>query len=79
MAFYRQNRLNPLVLGPKRVITVPVGVADFPYEIPAQSEARSAAVMDLRRWTRMPSGGHFAALEEPDALATEIVEFFAGL
>jgi pimeloyl-ACP methyl ester carboxylesterase len=27
----------------------------------------------------MPKGGHFAALEQPDALAHEVVEFFRGL
>lgn len=32
---------------------------------------------DLRRWTPMPSGGHFAAVEEPERLARDICEFFA--
>jgi pimeloyl-ACP methyl ester carboxylesterase len=27
----------------------------------------------------MPAGGHFAALEEPDALAEDIRAFFRGL
>ena len=34
----------------------------------------SAGFTDLRRWTVMPRGGHFAALEQPDALAQEMVE-----
>jgi pimeloyl-ACP methyl ester carboxylesterase len=34
---------------------------------------------DVHRWTELPSGGHFAALEEPDLLATEIREFFRPL
>ena len=34
---------------------------------------------NVRRWTSMPSGGHFAAVEEPKPLAREIAVFFAGL
>jgi len=32
---------------------------------------------DIARWTEMPRGGHFAALEAPELLADEIREFFA--
>jgi pimeloyl-ACP methyl ester carboxylesterase len=31
---------------------------------------------NVRRWTRMPSGGHFAPAEEPEALANDIIAFF---
>jgi hypothetical protein len=34
---------------------------------------------DVRRWTEMPRGGHFAAAEEPALLATNIAAFFADL
>ena len=34
---------------------------------------------DIRRWTTMPRGGHFAALEQPEALAREMLEFFSAL
>jgi pimeloyl-ACP methyl ester carboxylesterase len=34
---------------------------------------------NIRRWTRMPKGGHFAALEQPQALASDIREFFRPL
>jgi len=34
---------------------------------------------DIRHWTRMPKGGHFAALEQPELLAADIIAFFAGL
>jgi pimeloyl-ACP methyl ester carboxylesterase len=36
-------------------------------------------VYDIRRWTVMESGGHFAAAEEPEALAADIREFFRDL
>lgn len=31
---------------------------------------------NLTRWTPMPVGGHFAAMEEPAALVDEIRAFF---
>jgi pimeloyl-ACP methyl ester carboxylesterase len=34
---------------------------------------------DLRRWTVMPRGGHFAALEQPRLLAEDIAAFFGEL
>jgi len=34
---------------------------------------------DIRRWTDMPRGGHFAAMEQPEALAHEVQTFFRPL
>jgi hypothetical protein len=34
---------------------------------------------DIRRWSEMPRGGHFAALEQPELLAQGIREFFRPL
>jgi microsomal epoxide hydrolase len=34
---------------------------------------------NIRRWSVMPKGGHFAALEQPEALAKEIRAFFRAL
>jgi pimeloyl-ACP methyl ester carboxylesterase len=44
--------------------------------------SRSAAARvftDIRRWTVMPKGGHFAALEQPDLLAPDVRAFFRSL
>jgi pimeloyl-ACP methyl ester carboxylesterase len=30
---------------------------------------------DLQRYTRMPAGGHFAPVEQPEALAAELRAF----
>lgn len=77
---YREGAADPLVLRPEDPIRVPVGVADFPFEIEStQPEERMAAVTDLRRWTRFDRGGHFAALEQPHILANDIFEFFADV
>jgi microsomal epoxide hydrolase len=61
-------------------IGVPTGYCEFPREIlrpPRSLAARTYS--DIRRWSVMPRGGHFAALEQPDALAREIRAFFRPL
>jgi microsomal epoxide hydrolase len=61
-------------------IGVPMGYAEFPKEIlrPPRSLAQKM-YSDIRRWSKMPKGGHFAALEQPELLAHEIREFFRPL
>jgi pimeloyl-ACP methyl ester carboxylesterase len=34
---------------------------------------------NVRQWTPMPSGGHFAPVEVPECLARDIATFFAKL
>ena len=65
---------------PQGGVKIPMGYAEFPREIlhPPRSVAEKMYT-DIRRWTVMQKGGHFAALEQPEALAREIVEFFRPL
>ena len=65
---------------PECGVKVPMGYAAFPREIlrPPRSVAEKIYT-DIRRWTEMPKGGHFAAMEQPEALAREIVAFFRPL
>ncbi|MFB4276405.1 epoxide hydrolase family protein [Nonomuraea sp. MTCD27] len=79
MRMYKESAADPLVLSPRRRIEVPVGVAAFPYELPIQPRERVEQAANLVRWTDMPRGGHFAALEAPDLLAADVIAFFAGL
>lgn len=66
-------------LGPGERAGVPTAYASFPAEILHPPRARAERVYDIRRWTVMPAGGHFAAMEEPEALARDIREFFRDL
>jgi len=61
-------------------VKAPMGYAEFPREIlsPPRSLA-SRMFADIRRWTPMQKGGHFAALEQPEVLARDVIEFFRGL
>lgn len=73
---YKENRLRPLVFAPDERVTPPLGVAVFPRELPMPPLSWLERVFDVRRWTSMPVGGHFAALEQPELLAEEIRAFF---
>jgi microsomal epoxide hydrolase len=75
--YARMHRSWPI---PEGRIGVPTGYAEFRREIlrPPRSLAERV-YSDLRRWTKMERGGHFAALEQPAALAHEIREFFRPL
>jgi pimeloyl-ACP methyl ester carboxylesterase len=60
-------------------VTVPVGVAAFPAEIIRPPRRWAERLYDLRHWTEMPRGGHFAAFEEPELLVEDIRKFFRAL
>jgi microsomal epoxide hydrolase len=62
-------------------VTVPTGVAAFPKEMPVLAPPRSAIErnFNLVHYTRMPRGGHFAALEQPGLLVEDLRQFFRPL
>jgi len=66
---------NPLRPGER--IGTPTGVAMFPGEtelvVPREWAERC---YNLKRWTAMPRGGHFPALEEPELLVDDLRAFF---
>jgi len=76
LRLYKENRRNPLTFAAGERVTPPLGMAHFPRELPTPPRSWVERVFDVRRWTSMPRGGHFAALEQPDLLVSEIREFF---
>jgi microsomal epoxide hydrolase len=58
-------------------VEVPTGVAAFPREPYLAPRAWVERLYDVRQWTDMPRGGHFAALEAPDLLGADLRRFFA--
>ena len=76
---YYESFNKPWTLKQGERIDVPVAVAAFPHEntIPLREWAERS--YNVKHWTDMPSGGHFAALEEPDRLVQDIREFFRTL
>ena len=79
MHYYYEHRVNPPVAVRPDRIEVPTGVAMFPGEIMRVPKVSVARKYDLRRWTEMGAGGHFPAMEQPDALAVDVREFFRPL
>jgi pimeloyl-ACP methyl ester carboxylesterase len=57
-------------------IEIPTGAAIFPAEM-SEWPPRSYVdrMFNITQWTEMPSGGHFAALEEPELLVNDLVKF----
>jgi pimeloyl-ACP methyl ester carboxylesterase len=76
---YYESREQPLQLSPANRVEVPVAVAVFPKEIPMPPRALAERGYNILRWTLMPRGGHFAAMEQPSLLAQDIREFFRPL
>jgi len=72
--YYESSHERPR---PVLKVMVPSGIADFPKEIiRAPREAAEYTYTNLKRWTTMKAGGHFAALEEPKALGDDVRAFF---
>jgi epoxide hydrolase len=61
----------------RQPVTVPTGHAAFPGEIYRTPRSWAERHFPIRRWTVMPKGGHFAAMEVPDLFVDEIRAFFA--
>jgi len=54
-------------------VTIPTGVAVFPREIvPPVRRWMEASYTDIRHWSEMPKGGHFAAFEQPDLFVGDV-------
>jgi pimeloyl-ACP methyl ester carboxylesterase len=74
LRIYRKNARQPLRFGAGERIAPPLSYARFPKEILSPPREWVARVFNVTRWTEMPVGGHFAALEQPLALANDIHE-----
>jgi microsomal epoxide hydrolase len=77
---YYARMHGPWPIPAGETVTAPTGYCEFPREIlrPPRSIAERTFT-NIRRWSVMERGGHFAAMEQPDALAREIQTFFRPL
>ncbi|MBU17992.1 MAG: multidrug MFS transporter [Chloroflexi bacterium] len=73
---YFENQKNLWAMEKDQKVPAPAGMAMFPQEISKPPREWGERSYDVRRWTEMHSGGHFAALEEPQLLAEEVRAFF---
>jgi pimeloyl-ACP methyl ester carboxylesterase len=58
---------------------VPTGFALFPKDLTRPPRDWAQRFFNIQRWTEMPKGGHFAAMEEPELLAEDIRTYFRPL
>jgi pimeloyl-ACP methyl ester carboxylesterase len=58
---------------------VPAAFARFPKDISHPPREWAERFFNVQRWTDMPRGGHFAAMEEPELLVQDIRAFFRPL
>ena len=72
---YYENSKTP-VAKPIEYIDVPTGVALYPAEIFITPRSWVAAAYDLRHYSLMEKGGHFAALEQTESYLNELNTFF---
>ncbi|HYY56996.1 MAG TPA: epoxide hydrolase [Pyrinomonadaceae bacterium] len=76
---YYESRRNPTPFKQGERVEVPTALAIFPKDIDQPPREWAERSYNVKRWTRMPRGGHFAALEEPELLAEDIRAFFRPL
>jgi pimeloyl-ACP methyl ester carboxylesterase len=78
--YYGRREEGGRVLSPEGArVEVPTACALFPAEMLRWSPRSYAErIYNIRRWTEMPRGGHFAAMEEP-ALLVEDIRAFARM
>jgi epoxide hydrolase len=74
---YFERFNDPAMWMPKERSTVPTAVAVFTTDLSIRPFADK--VNNVVRWSEFDRGGHFAALEAPDLLTTDIREFFRAL
>lgn len=77
---YYARMHSPWPIPAGETVTAPTGYCEFPREIlrPPRSLAERTFT-NLQRWSVMGRGGHFAAMEQPDALAQEVRSLFRTL
>ncbi len=76
---YYENSQNSLKFGVDDFVKIPLGFAKFPKEIPTPPRKYIAKGFKLIQYSILPKGGHFAALEQPELLAEDIISFFTKI
>ena len=58
---------------------MPTAVAIFPRELAISPRKWVEAAYNVKQWTEMPRGGHFAAMEEPQLFVEDVRKFVRDL
>ena len=70
-----------IVLPPGTRCETPTGFAAFPADavLPMPPRSRVELAYNVTHWTDMPSGGHFAASEEPELFVGDVRAWARGI
>ena len=79
--YYGRREEGGRILSPEgRRVEVPTACAVFPKELLAwPPKSYAERLYNVQQWTEMPHGGHFAAMEQPELLITDIRKFVRNL
>ena len=72
---YNENSKLPLHFQKNDFINIPVGIARFHKEEPFPPRKFIERGFNIQHWADIPKGGHFAAMEQPELLAGDIIKF----
>lgn len=72
---YYEATHNPPPVNVNERIAVPAAFAIFPKDLVPAPREWAERFFTIERWTDMPRGGHFAAMEEPELLVEDIRAF----
>ena len=76
----RREEGGRILTSDEKKVEVPTACALFPAEMLAWPPRTYVDLLyNVTQWTEMPSGGHFAAMEEPDLLIADIQKFARSL
>ncbi len=76
---YYEDQHSPPPFKPGERVEVPTALARFLKDLTPAPRQLAERLFNVQRWTEMPRGGHFAAMEEPDLLVEDIRAFFRPL
>jgi pimeloyl-ACP methyl ester carboxylesterase len=72
---YNENSKAPMKFTEDDFVNVPVGIARFEKEEPFPPRRYIERGFNIQHWTDFKKGAHFAAMEQPEALASDIISF----
>jgi pimeloyl-ACP methyl ester carboxylesterase len=79
MRLYLESSKTPLRFAQGERLTTPCAIARFPLEEPFPPRSWIERVYNVTRWSELPAGGHFAALEQPEAFAADVRQALLSL
>jgi pimeloyl-ACP methyl ester carboxylesterase len=76
---YNEDGRMPLHFSKNDFINIPVAIARFHKEEPFPPRRYIERGYNIQQWTDIPTGGHFAAMEQPALLVNDILQFAKSL